>query len=290
MNKLTQDILPNGEKTAIELFTYSSDTTMAFAHYHDHYEILYMVKGKRNLIVNDYKSYILTPDSIAIIPPGYIHRTESIDNEYQTRILIAVSEDLVNEIMENTSQNILLCSRVIVTEFDEKCKKSVKGIIESLSMLNKEDLFYSEYIKILISLLFVTISDYDARNYSMKQINLSPNRNTSETMKAIIAYLQENAYKKTSLDTIAETFYMQKNYLSRCFKKYTGTTITDYVNDIRLAKVQQLLTEGNISITKIAEITGFNSRAYLERVFKKKMGKTPKEFQISIRQERKKVK
>ena len=83
---------------------------------------------------------------------------------------------------------------------------------------------------------------------------------------------------------------MQKNYLSRCFKKYTGTTITDYVNDIRLAKVQQLLTEGNISITKIAEITGFNSRAYLERVFKKKMGKTPKEFQISIRQERKKVK
>ena len=58
----------------------------------------------------------------------------------------------------------------------------------------------------------------------------------------------------------------------------TGKTITEYINEVRLKKSIELLKSGNVNITEIAIICGFNDVNYFSRLFKKKYGVSPTKF------------
>lgn len=87
-----------------------------------------------------------------------------------------------------------------------------------------------------------------------------------------------NYTKAVSLDTIAEDLFMSKYYICRIFKEYTGFTITEYINILRIKKATQLLENSNQSISDVATELGFESASYFERTFKKIMNVTPLKY------------
>jgi AraC-like DNA-binding protein len=66
------------------------------------------------------------------------------------------------------------------------------------------------------------------------------------------------------------------------FKRATGLTVTDYLNDIRIGNACELLIETDLQIKEIAYQVGFQSLTYFNRVFLKKKKMTPREFRESI--------
>ena len=58
----------------------------------------------------------------------------------------------------------------------------------------------------------------------------------------------------------------------------TGFTVNEYMNVARTKKAQNLLVHSGYSITEIAEILGFESITYFERVFKKYTDDTPMKY------------
>ncbi|NQX58112.1 AraC family transcriptional regulator [Paenibacillus qinlingensis] len=86
-----------------------------------------------------------------------------------------------------------------------------------------------------------------------------------------------------SLDTIAEALNMSPVYLGRLIKKYTSKTLTDFINEYRMEKAQELLRETDKLIVVIAEETGFASNSYFGKVFKKYQGITPNEYRLRTR-------
>lgn len=73
---------------------------------------------------------------------------------------------------------------------------------------------------------------------------------------------------------ISEILHTSKTTLYKYFKRYTGQTIAQYIQSIRLEKAQYLLLHSNLSVTEISSEVGFNDYNYFLRVFKKK-------FQVS---------
>ena len=93
-----------------------------------------------------------------------------------------------------------------------------------------------------------------------------------------IHYLNEHYRDPIDLDTIADTVHMSKYHFCRLFSKATGATFVEYLNNVRLTKVHQMLLETALSLSQIAEQTGFSSPGHLSRVFGSVYQMSPSKF------------
>ncbi|OMF23511.1 DNA-binding response regulator [Paenibacillus sp. FSL H8-0548] len=97
-----------------------------------------------------------------------------------------------------------------------------------------------------------------------------------EQMKVI---LEEEYGKNFEMERISETVGMSANYLSRLFKQETGMTLTDYLIDIRIEKAKQFLTDHpNLKNYEISQLVGYSDPVYFNKLFKKIVGETPKDY------------
>lgn len=100
----------------------------------------------------------------------------------------------------------------------------------------------------------------------------------NETVEQICAYLAANYRQKFSLTEVAAKFYLSPYYLSRLFRRVTGQSIVDYINNRRIEAAQKLLENTELSISAVAEQTGFSSAAHFRRVFREVMGTGPLQY------------
>jgi YesN/AraC family two-component response regulator len=83
-----------------------------------------------------------------------------------------------------------------------------------------------------------------------------------------------------SIGSVAEYLGLTPAYFSRLCKKAYGMTYIDYVTKLRMDKAKKTLSQNpQMKISAIADSVGYNSPSYFNYLFKKIVGKTPKEFQ-----------
>lgn len=73
--------------------------------------------------------------------------------------------------------------------------------------------------------------------------------------------------REWSLETLAPIAIASPRHLSRLFNDHAGMSIPDYLNKLRVALAQQLLTETRLDIEHVAERAGFNSSRQLRRAW-----------------------
>lgn len=76
---------------------------------------------------------------------------------------------------------------------------------------------------------------------------------------------------------------MSRNECCRYFRHMMNMTITEYLLEYRLTKAAALLEVSDLSITEIAEQTGFCDVSYFIKMFRRKTGITPKAYAKSIK-------
>lgn len=96
-----------------------------------------------------------------------------------------------------------------------------------------------------------------------------------------IRYMRENYSKDLSLGDIAGEAALNEGYFSGLFKKDTGKSITEYLNEIRMEKAKELLVESNLKNYEVAEQVGFRNASYFSTMFKKYTGMTIQEYRQS---------
>lgn len=98
-----------------------------------------------------------------------------------------------------------------------------------------------------------------------------------EVKKRIEAYYDQ----PLSLHQIAQTYYMNPDYLSRIFKKLTGKNFVDYLTDVRISKSKELMRQTKYKNYEIAQMVGYEDYRYFSQIFKKKLGMTIGEYRSS---------
>ena len=91
-------------------------------------------------------------------------------------------------------------------------------------------------------------------------------------------YIYGHYREKIYLDDIADTLGISSSYLSRLFKKETGISMQDFINDVRVEKAVNLLVYSEESLAKIAEYVNFPTQSYFGKIFKQKLKMTPKQY------------
>lgn len=101
----------------------------------------------------------------------------------------------------------------------------------------------------------------------------------SQTVKKAVDYIFLNlGAESLSLNQIANQIHANASHLSRKFKQDTGMSTTDFINQKRVDKAKLYLQRGNISVTEIAFMVGFNDVNYFSKVFKKLTSVTPSQW------------
>lgn len=107
---------------------------------------------------------------------------------------------------------------------------------------------------------------------------------TEDLMKKLDIYIQEHMTEPITAASLAAEFGLVAPYLSRLFKEYSGYTLSQYIQKIRLDRAKQLLRmDGDILAKDVAEMVGYSNPLYFSKIFKKKVGIYPSEYKKGMK-------
>jgi two-component system response regulator YesN len=108
-----------------------------------------------------------------------------------------------------------------------------------------------------------------------------PHNRPVETVKA---YIREHYAEELELHRLAEKVYLTPSYLSKLFKTETGETITDYIISVRIERAKEMLRgDPRLKTYEAGERVGYPDPAYFNKLFKKVVGMTPREYRERVR-------
>lgn len=249
-------------------------------HYHEEFELIYIIRGEGIRIVGDNLSNF-GPGQLVLVGPWLPHLWKN-------------SEDHDRD--ENVDVIVIKFSRLIGGQ-DIFSLPEFAGIHHLLYLSQRGLIFGTETIHQLHDrLLAMTTSDSADRIINLLQVlklmseckdfkaitspefNLSASVSGENRLSGIINYISDNFTEQISLDQLAKEAAMTPSSLSRFFKNRTNKTIFQFINEFRTGKACQMLIAGNLSITQICFNSGFNSLSSFNRVFKNYKKVTPREY------------
>jgi ligand-binding sensor protein/AraC-like DNA-binding protein len=97
-------------------------------------------------------------------------------------------------------------------------------------------------------------------------------------LKPAIDYIKSHYARPIGLDEMAALCRISPSYFSKLFNQHQGENFAAYVNRVRILRARELLLDSAKPITAIALQLGFEDSGYFDKVFKKLIGCTPREF------------
>lgn len=160
----------------------------------------------------------------------------------------------------------------------EKCPKLTAQAEEAMDNIdyymkcfNAPSLFAS--LKILLDSLWESGDDKCSDSSSVVQ-----------QVEQIHRYIERSYHENITLTALAEQYHMDASYLSRIFSQKYGETIIAFLTRIRMEKAAELMKDQDKKLETISFLVGYDDYNYFSRVFRKKMGCSPREYRNNLAQ------
>ncbi|MCP4135231.1 MAG: helix-turn-helix domain-containing protein [bacterium] len=115
-----------------------------------------------------------------------------------------------------------------------------------------------------------------------KKSDVSITDTNEKKLERVLAFINENYTSDISREGLAAAVDINPNYLSSLFNAYTGKKINEYINGLRIEEAAKRLQDADIQVIEAALSVGFESLSTFNRVFKKTLGKSPREYRREI--------
>jgi AraC-like DNA-binding protein len=103
------------------------------------------------------------------------------------------------------------------------------------------------------------------------------------SLRRALAYIDRHFTEPLSFSNVARVAGFAPRHFSRLFKQQQAVTFEEYIRRLRVERAKQLLEDTDLSVERVAQLSGFTLRPYFHRVFKEALGATPLEFRNAKR-------
>ena len=218
-------------------------------HQISYYDLTFVLKGELTYVVNG-KSYTLGENDAVLIPPGaYRERLESVQGAKYVSYNFTANEGAE------------LPTKVYLEDI---VSHDIKDICRIFSASHISDI-YSTREKVINLLNYILLEIKDA-------VQLESN---NKHIIEIIKYINEHISEPITLSTVSEKVNLSKEYVSHIFKKETGKTVTDYINERKMMIAKESILGSRYELSTIAERLGYDNYSYFSKLFKKQFGVSP---------------
>ena len=235
---------------------------------HSYWELTYVDKGEL-LTTIDGVSYHLKQGDLIFYAPMQFHTQstfEKISSSYLT----------INFKM-NFNHADLLCNKIFSLKRDSYF--IVTKLIEELSNDNlySNDLSLCYLKQLIIQMLRLNNSHFHSKPTTHMQQTYE-----NELLNDILLYIDNNIYEKISVSTLCEHFCISTSMLHSLFRKNMNNTAKNYINELKLSKSKELISNSTHTLSEISEMLGFSSIHYFSKKFKSYFNISPTEYSKSI--------
>lgn len=189
--------------------------------------------------------------------------------------------------------------------YDECSSELIKSDLNDIfgDVLAKKSFYHEGYYSLALAEVFEQINNFDD-NYFLRTIfmissgyqllgnqiaqyqddlNNEDNRHILRQyevskVRDAVQFIQQNIEKTNTINDICKEVGLTETKLQEGFKILYGSTINNYINDIRLNLASQLLRSTNFNISEIVYKVGLTSRSYFSKIFKEEYQMTPTEY------------
>ena len=129
------------------------------------------------------------------------------------------------------------------------------------------------YLRLLLACLFRELS----RQYQRSMEEKSQKENEGLSISEVLQFLTDH-YAEATLQSTADHFHYTTRFMTSFVSKYTGSSFLQILKELKLQNASHLVLYTGLSYEEIARKVGYNERGYLDRLFKKRFGKTMSEY------------
>lgn len=227
-------------------------------------------------------------------PETDIQNTHNTD-ELEAVMLSCVEHGRVNEIQKlfrrpvsgragtmaadalRQEKNVIICTTTLVT------RSAIRGGLDRATAFTLSDTYIqkAELIKDYAGLMRLNarmVEDFTQR-VADARYGIGPSRLILEAREYILLHLD----KVITTEELSRAVGMNRTYLCKRFQDEIGMTVNHYITAIKMDEARRLLDVTEKTSAEIAEILGYSSQSYFQKVFKKYAGKTPGEYRAKTK-------
>lgn len=266
----------------------SEKNFQGFYHWHQGCELLFVYRGKGRVIVNQ-QTYELKKGMLFFFQPFQLHKVHvevSPQTPYERSImhfdpLTLDSLSLfpgLNAFFKQLQNGVNALHAFDLENDYEYIYETCEIFHKSLQKSNWEE----DSQLFLLQLLSCIRS-----NIPEPKIELSSTKTFRPLYysERIMQWIEDHYMEPFDLERLSDELHLSKSYVSRIFKRETGSSLTEYLTIRRIKQACQLLQMTNKPIEFIGENVGFGSVSYFIQVFKKMVGTTPHQYRRSLLEE-----
>ena len=250
-------------------------TSMPYFQYHNVYELFIVKKGHKRYMIED-ETFDLTPFELVIVRPYEIHRTVSLDNLPQSRLILYFGEkyfDRFADVVERCS--LFDCLKLRKLKIPASHKLKFTKLLNRITSMDNDDLADPLKYAVMQCLMFELLCQlHETAAVSPHIIKNSPQ------IERAVEYIGKNYKSGITLESAADEVFLSPSYFSALFRKCTGMTFSSYLRNIRIENAIRLLLDSDESITGISAECGFSSPNYFKDVFRRVTGVSPSRYRL----------
>lgn len=223
------------------------------------YKIHFVCGGKGKLHIAG-RTLSLQQGDVFFTFPATPFCIESVDAfSYMYISFLGSRANMIMDSLKISSQNFLFAGCQEIYDF---WKKGLASNPELTDLISESILLYSFYY----------LGD--------KIISLSPQKTLNEELALKIKkYIDDNlSQPRLSLEMLSQELSYSPKYISSIFKKSFNVGINEYLNTTRIQIACTLMRQGFSSISDVSNRCGYADSQYFSKVFKKKIGVSPKTY------------
>ncbi len=246
-------------------------------HEHSFVEIHVIKKGQGKISINN-KTYHFQEGQFTVNTPGQVHYWQVTKRPlvmYVWWIKIPTITDINNE--RQRLFNNLLTASSIVYKLPKPHWDIYKNLIAELKIKKLcYDIMARDYLsQILIQ--FARAASNKRKPKSWVELG-GIGDEQSHIIKIVNHVLKDNINSPVMLEDIARHTHTSRRNITRLYKKETGLSIGQKLNELRMFRAEELVRETDLPIKAVAYNCGIPDGRYFSRKFKSQFGCSPTEF------------
>ena len=251
------------------------NTDYPIIHNHDYWEFFIILAGETDHFSNDRKQHFHANTGCLVHPADKHCFTNNSAHYKQLNICItdAYFKTLLDLIDTDLYGEICFINQPIVYNIDDETLTLINKNIHAAQLAHSTDPSkYSNFLK----LIWLDIIKLIYRNYSLLNTKYPAWFN---------AFLQDMQLPENITRPTAELYkltFFSYRHLTRLFKEFTGETLSEYQQRLKINYAATLLRTTDLSTLQIASTCGYDSLSHFIRIFKKYYNITPHHYKKSL--------
>lgn len=242
-------------------------------------EIAFILCTKGSLEFNcNLKNYKIEEGSLLLLPPQSLidARSNSIEHEGYTVIL---DKEYLGECNFNISRFTSLMLQITDQPHIKLTTEELNRLVDAITMLDSligeqlDSSFREDVIRAMVETTMYLICECFSAHISKKEdTQVSRQENY---FRQFLKLLSEHYTERKAVTYYAEQLCISPRYLTTIVRRYSGMTVTDWMDKHLIMEAKYLLKYSELSIQEIAYQLSFSDQSFFGKFFRLHVGMSP---------------